>query len=341
MESNLMFPPNLLSSSVSQLPFKRSILIKSNIEKDKPKYTSMHNIGKGAFGVVYCAQAQDGSLVAIKKVVLDERFKNRELSILQSINHPNCLTLKDNFYSKSNDNKNMLNLVTELMPESLKHYLDYCHSTYQPINPLLTKIFAYQLFSALAYLHSKGIAHRDIKTDNVLIDRRSGILKICDFGSAKMLESNVKSVSYIASRIYRAPELLLGCTSYSFPIDIWASGCVISEILLDSTPMFQGSSNEDQLVQILQVIGMPSQEDLRSFECSIKCPKIEQIATIDRALPLTIDKDLLELLQKIFNFNPTKRPTAVECMRSPYFDELFHEGTKLPNGRSLPRLVRL
>lgn len=85
--------------------------------------------------------------------------------------------------------------------------------------PILeVKLYIYQLFRSLAYIHSQGICHRDIKPQNLLLDPATGILKLCDFGSAKILVENEPNVSYICSRYYRAPELIFGATNYTTKI---------------------------------------------------------------------------------------------------------------------------
>lgn len=309
------------------------------------KYRCLMVLGRGSFGVVYSSMAANGDLVAVKKIQIDPGLSDRELNVLEALNSPFCLKLLDYFYQTEEVNGksvSYLNLVTEIMPESLGKLIRNRHQSRESLDPLYIKLFIYELFEGLAHLHSLGICHRDIKTDNCLVDKRKGILKIIDYGCAKFLnEGNRPHQSYIASRIYRAPELLLNSTSYDNKIDIWAAGCVISEILLDAIPMFQGCDNHDQLMQIMHVLGPPTEEDDKSFEHSLPFPKdVEKICSIELALPLSTDKNLLELLQSIFVYNPSKRPSAIECMKSPYFNELFVEGLKLPNGNPMPPITR-
>jgi len=109
---------------------------------------------------------------------------------------------------------------------------------------LLVKLYAYQNFRALAYIHALGICHRDIKPQNLLVDPTNHVLKICDFGSAKKLLKGEVNVSYICSRYYRAPELIFGATEYNNAIDVWSVGCVIAELLLGQ-PLCPGESGVD------------------------------------------------------------------------------------------------
>jgi glycogen synthase kinase 3 beta len=279
-----------------------------------------------------------GERVALKKVKRKESLP-REVQILQTVHSPCCNALLDHF-SSVDGTDSYLWLVTELMPESLGNFIRRMHQLHETVHPLIVKLFTYQLFAGLAHLHSLGICHRDIKTDNCLVDAARGRLVISDFGSAKVLDKDGDNAFYIASRIYRAPELLLNCTTYDNTIDIWAAGCVIAEILLDAIPMWQGASNDEQLIQIMQVLGPPAQGDSQSFMHPQPFPEVECISSLHYALPLSTPTDLLDLLGRIFNYNPKNRPSAEECMRSPYFDELFKDGVKLPSGNSLPPIPR-
>ena len=118
--------------------------------------------------------------------------------------------------------------------------------------PLRAQLYTYQLCRSLAYIHSLGVCHRDIKPQNLLVHPETHLLKLCDFGSAKILVKGEPNVSYICSRYYRAPELIFGATDYTCCIDVWSVGCVLAELLL-GVPLFPGESGVDQLVEIIKV----------------------------------------------------------------------------------------
>lgn len=161
----------------------------------------------------------------------------------------------------------------------------------------------YQLFRSLAYIHSLGICHRDIKPQNLLLDPATGVLKLCDFGSAKHLVKGEPNVSYICSRYYRlvhrlppttqtrhhrtqiiavfflpfrAPELIFGAIDYTTKIDVWSAGCVLAELLLGQ-PIFPGDSGVDQLVEIIKVLGTPTREQIREMNPNYTEFKFPQI----------------------------------------------------------------
>lgn len=306
----------------------------------RPDYRPIKVIGQGAFGVVFCARGPDGSVVAIKKVKQDPRYKNREFDILQLISHHNCITMSSSFKSRGKSKDDVyLNIVMDFIPMSLGQW-SLAFRSERRFPPMeMIKLFAYQLFAGLRYIHSIGVTHRDIKPQNILIDPDSGELKICDFGSAKKLKPTEESVSYIASRFYRAPELLLNCTHYGQAIDIWAAGCVIAEMLTAGSPLFQGKSTTGQLREVIKVLGQPTKSDLESFDhSSDDYIGMEQTTTLEKALPMHTPPDLMDLLKSIFRFNPSKRPTAEMCMKHRCFASLFAKNVALPNRRPLPVL---
>ena len=180
-------------------------------------YNAERVIGNGSFGVVYQARVSEtGEVVAIKKVYQDKRYKNRELQIMKELYHPNVITMKHAFYTSGDKTDEVyLNVVMDYIPETVYRVMRHYVKMKQSVPILLVKLYAYQMFRALAYIHSLGICHRDIKPQNLLVDPATHILKLCDFGSAKKLIKGEPNVSYIWSRYYRAPELIFGWTEYN------------------------------------------------------------------------------------------------------------------------------
>lgn len=153
------------------------------------------------------------------------------------LNHPNVLYMKDSFFTYENS-KEYLNVVMDYYDQNLYEAIKK-YNKKSPMPRIRFKAYAYQLLRSLLYLKTIGIAHRDIKPQNVLVNEKTLKLVMCDFGSAKQLKPGEPNIAYICSRCYRAPELIFGNTEYSTQIDMWSTGCVIGEMLL-GTPMFQG-----------------------------------------------------------------------------------------------------
>ncbi|KAH9504269.1 hypothetical protein Btru_064492 [Bulinus truncatus] len=164
-----------------------TVLATAGQGSDRPQevsYTDAKVIGNGSFGVVYQAKlTETGELVAIKKVLQDKRFKNRELQIMRKLEHQNIVKLKYFFYSSGEKKDEVfLNLVLEYVPETVYRVARHYSKSKQTIPILYIKLYMYQLFRSLAYIHSQGVCHRDIKPQNLLLDPETGVLKLCDFG---------------------------------------------------------------------------------------------------------------------------------------------------------------
>ncbi|XP_018428595.1 PREDICTED: glycogen synthase kinase-3 beta [Nanorana parkeri] len=304
-------------------------------------YTDTKVIGNGSFGVVYQAKLCDsGELVAIKKVLQDKRFKNRELQIMRKLDHCNIVRLRYFFYSSGEKKDEVyLNLVLDYVPETV-YRVHRCHAADRLLVSLsLFQLYMYQLFRSLAYIHSFGICHRDIKPQNLLLDPETAVLKLCDFGSAKQLVRGEPNVSYICSRYYRAPELIFGATDYTSSIDVWSAGCVLAELLLGQ-PIFPGDSGVDQLVEIIKVLGTPTREQIREMNPNYTEFKFPQI----KAHPWTkvfrarTPPEAIALCSRLLEYTPTARLTPLDACAHSFFDELRDPNPKLPNGRDFPAL---
>jgi len=200
------------------------------------------------------------------------------------------------------------------------------------------KFYIYQICRSLSYIHSLGICHRDIKPQNLLINPGTHELKLCDFGSAKVLVEGEANVSYICSRYYRAPELLFGAIEYTGAIDMWSSGCVMAELLL-SQPIFAGESAIDQLVEIIKVLGTPSRDEVNlmnpDYDDYKKFPVIKAKAWVNifpSCQPVVID-----LISKMLLYSPNERIHPLVACTHPFFDELRNI-TKTEEGFPLPPL---
>ncbi|KAJ1332902.1 hypothetical protein BSLG_008529 [Batrachochytrium salamandrivorans] len=277
-------------------------------------YSNYKVIGNGSFGVVFQAKLIPfGEFAAIKRVLQDKRFKNRELQIMRLVSHPNIVALQSFFYSNGEKKDEVfLNLVLEYVPETVYRASRHFSKMKQSMPMLSVKLYMYQLFRSLAYIHSLGICHRDIKPQNLLLDPTLGILKLCDFGSAKILISGEPNVSYICSRYYRAPELIFGSTNYDVSIDIWSS-----------------------------VLGTPTREEIKSMNpnyTDYKFPQIKACPWTKVFRSRTTTPESLELIAKLLEYTPTNRPIAIEAMVHPFFDEIKKPETKLLSGRDLPAL---
>jgi len=353
------------NSNASVSEYRDAAMMKNNSRRSSVPvtYTAEKVIGNGSFGVVYQAVSLDtNETVAIKKVFQDRRYKNRELQIMKELgNHQNIVTLRHAFYTNGDKPEELfLNVVMDYVSDTVYKVLKNYGKSKQQIPLILAKCYSYQIARGLAYMHSCGICHRDIKPQNLLICPTTHVLKLCDFGSAKKLAHNEPNVSYICSRYYRAPELIFGAVNYTFVVDNWSLGCVLGE-LIQGTPIFPGENGVDQLVQIIKVLGTPKTDDLVAMNpnyTEFKFPLIKPNSW-DKVIPRLVVVDSvvrddacggghmdgvekinggMNLLAGILQYDPKKRWSSWDILSSEFFDELRDVGAcKLPpNNIGLP-----
>ncbi|URD82089.1 hypothetical protein MUK42_02629 [Musa troglodytarum] len=227
-------------------------------------------------------------------------------------------------------------LETETVHRVIKHY----NKMNQRMPLIYVKLYMYQICRALAYIHgSIGVCHRDIKPQNLLVNPHTHQLKLCDFGSAKVLVKGEPNISYICSRYYRAPELIFGATEYTTAIDIWSAGCVFAELLLGQ-PLFPGESGVDQLVEIIKVLGTPTREEIKCMNPNYTEFKFPQIKAHPwhKIFHKRMPPEAVDLVSRLLQYSPNLRCTALEALIHPFFDELRDSDTRLPNSHFLPPL---
>ena len=218
------------------------------------RYKLLENIGNGAYGVVCSAiDTENDSKVAIKKiprtfdVVTTAKRTYRELKILKHFKHDNIISIKNILKPPADlEQFNDVYVVLDLMETDLHHII---HSQ-QPLTEEHARYFLYQILRGLKYIHSANVLHRDLKPSNLLVNQDCE-LKIGDFGMARGLSSSPSEqkrvmTEYVATRWYRAPELMLSLNEYSEAIDMWSVGCIFAE-MLGRKHLFPGTNYLNQL----------------------------------------------------------------------------------------------
>lgn len=209
------------------------------------RYQKLEKIGEGTYGVVFKAKDRvTNEILALKKIRLEAEDEGipstaiREISLLKELQHPNIVRLYDVVHTERK-----LTLVFEYLDQDLKKYLDTCESG---LDLPVLQSFLYQLLHGVAFCHDHRVLHRDLKPQNLLINRE-GELKLADFGLARAFGIPVRSYTHeVVTLWYRAPDVLMGSRKYSTPVDIWSIGCIFAE-MANGRPLFAGSSESDQL----------------------------------------------------------------------------------------------
>jgi mitogen-activated protein kinase 15 len=200
----------------------------------------------------------------------------------------------------------------------------------------------YQLLKSLKYMHTGDLLHRDIKPSNMLLNSEC-LMKLADFGLARSLASvsggsdsvsNPVLTDYVATRWYRAPEILLGSTKYTKGVDVWSVGCIIGELLIGK-PIFPGTSTMNQIDKVIQMVGYPSQEDIDAIDSPFagtmleSLPKDKHPKAFENFFP-GANPDAVSLMKKMLTFNPNKRITVDEALKDKYV-ATFHDPSNEPS----------
>jgi len=277
-------------------------------------------IGDGAYGVVYKASIiKSGEIVAIKKMKKkfyswDECMSLKELKSLRKLNHLNIVKLKE--VVKVSDD---LYFVFELLEQNVLQLYTEVRDRGKSLTETQIKSIIYQTSAGLAYMHKQGFFHRDMKPENLLITNDT--VKIADFGLAREVRSRPPYTEYISTRWYRAPEILLKSSVYNSPVDIFALGCIMAELYM-SAPLFNGSSEIDQIYKICSILGTPTHKNWsEGYQLAAKIgltfPQFAPVS-LSTLIP-NASHEAIELISEMLKFDPHKRITAAQILQHPFF----------------------
>ncbi|KAK1331823.1 hypothetical protein QTO34_007499 [Cnephaeus nilssonii] len=297
------------------------------------RFLLKRRLGKGAYGIVWKAvDRRTGEVVAIKKIFDAFRDKTdaqrtfREITLLQELgDHPNIVRLLDVIRA---ENDRDIYLVFEFMDTDLNAVI----SKGSLLKDVHKRYIFYQLLRAAKFLHSGRVIHRDQKPSNVLLDA-SCLVKLCDFGLARCLGGLPEGpegqalTEYVATRWYRAPEVLLSSSWYTPGVDMWSLGCILGE-MLRGKPLFPGTSTLHQLELILQTVPPPAREDLLALGSGYGASILQHLGArprqaLDALLPPDTPPEALDLLRRLLVFAPDKRLSAAQALQHPYVQR-FH-----------------
>lgn len=298
------------------------------------RYEIQQKLGKGAYGIVWKVRDKEsGQTLALKKIFgafqnsTDAQRTFREIIFLQELaDHENIINLLDVMRA---DNDKDIYLVFEFMETDL-------HAVIRAniLEDIHKRFIIYQLLKAIKYMHSAKVIHRDIKPSNLLLNSEC-LVKVADFGLARSINSTtVKDekttqilTDYVATRWYRAPEILLGSTNYTEGVDMWSVGCILGE-LIGGKPMFPGASTTNQIDRIIEVIGRPTKEDINDIQSEFAAQLLDNLLepqnprSLESMYPMA-DGDAIDMMRQLLTFSPIKRMTAVQALAHPYVSQ-FH-----------------
>ncbi|KFP05637.1 MAPK/MAK/MRK overlapping kinase, partial [Calypte anna] len=307
------------------------------------EYKTICKIGEGTFSdVLKTLNLKDGKYYACKR--MKQRFESmeqvnslREVQALRKLSpHPNIVQLHEVVFDRRNGS---LSLVFELMNMNIYELIK---GRKKPLPEKKIKNYMYQLCKSLDYIHRNGIFHRDVKPENILIQKKT--LKLGDFGSCTTISSKQPHTEYICTRWYQAPECILTNGCYSYKIDIWSAGCVFYEIA-SFQPLFPGSNELDQISKIHEVLGTPANKTLSKFKQSRMAGFDFPFKKGTGIPPLVhnLSPKGLSLLYAMITYDPDERIAAHQALQHPYFQELWqantqplamHKNPRLPGNRS-------
>ncbi|XP_045363866.2 cyclin-dependent kinase-like 3 isoform X2 [Camelus bactrianus] len=283
-------------------------------------YETLGKVGEGSYGTVMkCKHKDTGQIVAIK-IFYEKPEKSvnkiaaREIKFLKQFHHENLVNLIEVFRQKRKIHV-VFEFIDHTVLDELQHY---CHG----LESKRLRKYLFQILRAIEYLHNNNIIHRDIKPENILVSQ-SGITKLCDFGFARTLAApGDVYTDYVATRWYRAPELVLKDTSYGKPVDIWALGCMIIE-MATGNPYLPSSSDLDLLHKIVLKVGNLTPHLQSIFSKSpiftgVVLPQVQHPKSPRKKYP-KLNGLLADIVHACLQIDPAERISSTDLLHHEYF----------------------
>lgn len=302
------------------------------------RWKLVREMGSGAYGfVISAADEISGETVAIKlvtrvfdKIQLAKRAL-REITLLRHFNHENITGLID--VDAISPDFNEIYIFMEPMEADLHQII----RSGQTLTNEHVQYFLYQILRGMKYVHSASVIHRDLKPGNLLVNADCE-LKICDFGLSRGFDSKPDEnathlTEYVATRWYRAPEIMLAFRRYTTAIDVWSIGCILAELLMGK-PLFKGKDYVDQLNKVLDVLGTPEERVIGKIgsekaQVYVRSLPIKKRVPFMKLMP-SADPQALDLLAKMLAFDPTQRITVPQALEHPWLAS-YHDEADEPD----------
>ncbi|XP_069832877.1 cyclin-dependent kinase-like 2 isoform X2 [Dendropsophus ebraccatus] len=285
------------------------------------KYENLGLVGEGSYGMVMkCRHKESGRIVAIKKFLESEddkmvkKIAMREIKLLKQLRHENLVNLLEVCKKKKR-----WYLVFEFVDRTV---LDDLEQFPSGLDFNRVRKYLFQIIRGIGFCHNHNIIHRDIKPENILVSH-SGVVKLCDFGFARTLAAPGEVYTdYVATRWYRAPELLVGDIKYGKAVDVWAIGCLVTE-MLTGEPLFPGDSDIDQLYHIVKCQGnlTPRLQELfykNPLFAGVTLPEIKEVEPLEKRYP-KLSPVILDLAKNCLQIDPDKRPSCMTLLQHELF----------------------
>jgi len=290
---------------------------------DRDTYEIIRKVGRGKYSDVFEGmnmQLNEKCIIKVLKPVKKKKIR-REIKILQ------CLKGGTNIIELLDVCRDPVSKTPSLIFEHVNN------SDFRKLYPLLAlddiRTYLFEVLRALAFAHSKGVMHRDVKPHNVMIDHKERKVRLIDWGLAEFYHPNKEYNVRVASRYFKGPELLVDLQDYDYSLDIWSVGCMLAGMLFKKEPFFHGHDNRDQLVKIARIRGtLDLNKYLKKYGLKLDSELTRMVGShpkkpwdkfVSAENEQLVTEDGVDLLEKMLQYDHQLRPTAVEAMDHPFF----------------------